>query len=113
MTLEESIRLAVLSGIEAGLRPLADRLEAIERRLGDVARDEYLTADQAASIAQVTPDTVRAWVASGKLRRYRAGAGRGLRVSRRELVALSNGESKKATPGEIDAVVNRALRRVK
>lgn len=47
--------------------------------------DDYLSIADAASVAAVTPKTVRAWISEGRLRRYHAG--RELRVKRSDLDA--------------------------
>ena len=47
------------------------------------SRDRYLPVAEAAEIAGVAPDTIRAWIGQGRLGRYNAG--RELRIRRSEL----------------------------
>lgn len=51
---------------------------------------EYLTTAAAATVASVTPETVRRWVRDQKLRGYRSG--RFVRVKRTELEQLLKGD---------------------
>lgn len=57
-----------------------------EERAPPPAGAEYLSVADAARVAAVTPQTIRAWMTAGRLRRYRAG--RELRVRRTELDEL-------------------------
>jgi excisionase family DNA binding protein len=50
------------------------------------ARSEYLSVQEAATIADVIPGTIRCWIDAGKLQRYQAG--RHVRVRRSDLDAL-------------------------
>jgi hypothetical protein len=65
------------------LRRVLREEHAAKRPANDV---EYLPVAAAAARAAVAPGTIRAWMAQGRLRRYRAG--RELRVMASELSAL-------------------------
>lgn len=72
---------------EAALREIIrDELKAVIRQeLGNkpAAVGDYVSASEAARIASVQVQTIRAWMRSGKLKEYKAG--RVLRVRRSEL----------------------------
>ena len=52
----------------------------------------FITQNQAADLAQVTPRTIRNWITAGYLTGYRTPSGRAIRVNRDELVrVLSSG----------------------
>ena len=72
----------------ASLRALIAQLveEALAQRAAVAANDEYLSPEQAASVARVSPATVRRWVREGKLPGHHAG--RRVRVKRSELESL-------------------------
>lgn len=81
--------------IEQTLRDLvAQEVRAEVRRVvSDAMRpDEYLSPATAAKLAEVTPETIRRWVKSGKLTRFGVSGAkkrtRVLRVSRLELERL-------------------------
>jgi excisionase family DNA binding protein len=57
-----------------------------EMRPSPTEAGEYLPVAGAASVAAVTPDTIRVWIGQGRLGRY--SAGRELRVKRSELEAF-------------------------
>jgi len=73
---------------------------AIRQELGKkpVTAGDYVSVAEAANIASVQSQTIRAWIRSGKLTEYKAG--RVLRVRRSELEAfLSAGPSPTTAPG--------------
>lgn len=85
---------------EAALREIIrDELKAVIRQeLANkpAAVGDYVSASEAARIASVQVQTVRAWMRSGKLKEYKAG--RVLRVRRSELeLFLATGPAADAT----------------
>ncbi len=85
MTMEDLIRSIVQDEVRALRDALPDLLRAALKARGPETK-EYLTTVEAAALAKVRPETVRAWVAAGSLPEHRAG--RELRVRRDELEAL-------------------------
>jgi hypothetical protein len=86
----------------------AEAVEAIARRAAEMvlatldARAEvrerpYLTPAEAARVAGVSPRTIRAWFAAGRLRRH-GGSPRRPLVERAELVALLDGRKPPPDP---------------
>jgi len=61
-------------------------------------RDRYLTVKQAADHAAVSADTIRTWLAAGRLTRYRAG--RCVRVKLSELERALQGEDEASPEAE-------------
>jgi excisionase family DNA binding protein len=94
---------------------LIDVLRAVIREELGARRsrpDEYLSVARAASVAEVTPGTIRSWIREGRLGRFRAG--RELRVRRTDLERLLLGEAPggMASPEErARAILARASRR--
>jgi excisionase family DNA binding protein len=72
-------------------------------------RDEYLDVAAAAALAKVHPQTIRAWIADGRLTRYQAG--RELRVLRAEIDAVLSAGG--ATPDPEKAALLALSRRRK
>lgn len=83
MTVEEIIRVTVREEVREALRPVMERLESVLTGGGPA---EYLTTREAAQFAKVHPNTIRDWVATGRLAGHHAG--RELRVSSVELRRL-------------------------
>ena len=103
---------------EHALRELiedATRRVVREELSREPGRDRYLPVAEAAEVAGVAPDTIRAWIGQGRLRRYNAG--REIRVRRSELDVFlaSPAEDAKSsghelTPEqEIDRLVQRKM----
>src|SRR5262249_47841992 len=85
---------AELPGLLADLRP------------GSHSGDEYLSVQSAAALAEVHPDTVRAWVKAGRLTEYRAG--RELRIlgsDLRRFLAAGGANGHHETPEEEAATI--------
>lgn len=74
--------------VDAVLRALiAEMVEtAVDRRLAELKRDDFLDTEAAANLASVTPATIRRWVRARRLRCHRAG--NRVRVRRSELERL-------------------------
>lgn len=80
-SLEDQIATAIEQRIGARLE------KTLARLLVDLGgADELLTVAQAAKVAKVKPSTIRSWIRKGHL--VSRGKAKGLRVSRKELVAL-------------------------
>jgi excisionase family DNA binding protein len=103
MTIEESLR----SIIREEFASLKQEI-LVELRRSQIAAPVamYLTTEEAAEIARVTPATVREWIKTGALRQRRSG--QRLLVSASELHAYLAGE---LLPDE-DLVVERELQRL-
>jgi excisionase family DNA binding protein len=82
------------------------RAALADARATNSEEDGYLSVQKAAALADVHPDTIRAWIKAGRLRGYRAG--RELRVLRSELCHfLEAGDSAdhRETPEEEAATI--------
>jgi excisionase family DNA binding protein len=70
------------------------------------APDEFLTVDQVAENVKVSPQTVRAWIRSGKLQAVRPSAGQGsgrtYRISRGALTQFLAGAEQQPPEKEVD-----------
>lgn len=93
MTIEALVKAAVAEGIREALPALRDTIRAEmdtarARRLDDATAD-LLTPTDAAAVVGVSVKTVRRWVREGRL--ANRGAGRGIRLSRAELLAVKAG----------------------
>ena len=66
-----------------------ERIAAALTRATKPANDEFLSTDEAAEFASVTPGTIRRWVRSKRLKRYNAGTH--IRVRKGELETLLTG----------------------
>jgi excisionase family DNA binding protein len=88
MTLDDAIRVAIRGELRAALREDLPELlrETLAVRAPASTDSPYLSTARAAKLAGVRPETVRSWIAGGKLPGHRAG--RLLRVRRDELEAL-------------------------
>lgn len=74
------------------------------------AAGEMLTIAQAAALAGYGVTKIRDWLKDGTLRRY--GEGRGVRVSRRQLLeVMARQQSPASTEADIERMAERALRR--
>lgn len=78
----DPIRDALVSFID-------ERIAAALNNLTKPANDDYLSTDEAAELAHVTPGTIRRWVRSKRLRRYNAGSH--IRVHREDLERFLKG----------------------
>jgi excisionase family DNA binding protein len=68
------------------LGPLRDMLRALIREeLAKLQTPDLLTTAEAAAFAKLTPETLREWIAAGKLKAARAG--RSYRIRRADLEA--------------------------
>lgn len=65
---------------------LREELRAALAELKPQPAGEFLTIRQASEVAKVAPDTLRRWIAAGRLRAHRAG--RVLRIARPALEAF-------------------------
>jgi hypothetical protein len=93
MSFEETIRETIRSEFERALRPLSERLDKMESRLGAANDAQFLSAPKAAALAGYkTTDVIHEWIRDGLLRPY--GHGR-IRVKRSELMSVLEGRKKK------------------
>jgi excisionase family DNA binding protein len=72
------VRQEVRAAVNEVLGPVLEQV-----RTGAAANVAYLSVERAAGVAEVHPDTIRAWVKAGRLPEHRAG--RELRIRRDEL----------------------------
>ena len=99
---EEAIRTIV----REELRPLRQVLEALKP---PPPATEMMTPVEAAELARRSPETIRAWVRKGKLKRY--GANGRLLVRWDELLKLLESESERVSDDELDTMAVRLLGR--
>lgn len=100
MSIEDTIRAAVAEGVREGVSAVLAQLRP--GKVDTLRAPRYLTTDQAAGIAAVTPETIRDWVKTGHLPEHRAG--RDLRVLFADLEAyMRRGSEQQPT----DAAVRR------
>lgn len=83
----DEVRLVVREEIQTGLKAHVNNVPV-------KMPDEFLSTQEAARIAAVTSQTIRAWMQQGKLQTYHAG--REKRVSHAELLRLLKSGSKNA-----------------
>lgn len=104
MSFEETLREA----IRRELAPLLAKLDGLAATGG---ADEWLTIEEAATLAKTSAVTIRSWLRRGVLKRR--GVGRVRRVSRAELLALAEPETPPEAPPdpEAAAVLYLAARR--
>jgi len=110
--LETLLRRIVAEEVERVVRPaletLRDDLQAALAARPPAAAATMLTTSQAAEQMAVSPATVRAWIASGRLRGH--GTERALRVRRDELLALRpdvDADEERDIPARALAIVRR------
>jgi len=93
---------AIRTIVREELRPIREALATLK---APAAEAELMTAAEAAELARCTPETIRAWVRAGKLKRY--GANGRLRVRRDEVLKLLQSETKRMTEDDLDAIASR------
>jgi excisionase family DNA binding protein len=96
MSLEETLRGIVREEVRSALREL---LPVSAPKTVGATPGAYISTAEAGALADVLPDTVRDWIAQGKLPGYRAG--REWRVRRDELEALMAHGAERA-PAAVD-----------
>jgi excisionase family DNA binding protein len=90
--IEEALFAIVSAAVEERLRPVIERLNALEVRLEQLEPDDTgLTYKQAAAALSVTPKTIRRWVDSNKIVRG-GGTPRSPRIARSEVRRLLHGQ---------------------
>ena len=95
---EEAIRTIV----REELRPLRQVLEALKP---PSPLTELMTAIEAAELARRSPETIRAWVRVGKLKRY--GANGRLLVSRADLLQLLETQPSRVSEDDLEQMAVR------
>ena len=95
---EEAIRTIV----REELRPIREALATLK---APAAAAEMMTGTEAAELARRSPETIRAWVRGGKLKRY--GANGRLLVRRDEMLKLLQSETERMTEDELDEIASR------
>jgi excisionase family DNA binding protein len=106
VTLEETIQAAVAREIDRALVELRRLLAELP------AKDSYLPVRDAAKLAAVHPDTIRAWMKAGQLPAHYAG--RELRVKLKELEAfMRTGGGTKGERPSIEDEAAQALARIR
>ncbi len=110
MSFDDVLSATIRDAVREAVREEVARLVADLKPAKRVDLPSYLSAEDAAAIADVTPDTVRAWVSEGRLPRY--GAGRLIRVRLDDLEAFLRrcGEAGVAE-ADLDAKANAILER--
>ncbi len=106
MTVEDAIRVAVREEVRNALREL---LPELARPVVPTAGlGVYLSTADAAELANVRPETIRGWIADGRLPGHRAG--REWRVRRDELETLmAHGRERAAVELDLDARAQEIL----
>lgn len=97
---------AIRTIVREELRPLREALATLK---APAHVSELMTTGEAAELARRAPETIRAWVRTGKLKRY--GANGRLLVRRDELLELLQSESGRVTDDELEAMAGQLLRR--
>jgi len=95
---------AIRAIVREELQPLREALAGLKVP-ASVA--ELMTAAEAAELARCTPETIRAWVHAGKLKRH--GVNGRLLVRRDQLLALLKSEPRGMTEGELEAIANQVV----
>jgi excisionase family DNA binding protein len=95
--------LRMLRSTVRELSDLVADLTLTDQRL----RSEFLSTQDAARIARVTPRTIRQWLALGKLRPYRSG--RLLRIRRSDLLQLLSAPSGPSNEASAESIAARVL----
>lgn len=95
---------AIRAIVREELQPLRDALAGLK---APASVAELMTAAEAAELARCTPETIRAWVHAGKLKRH--GVNGRLLVRRDQLLALLKSEPRGMTEGELEAIANQVV----
>jgi len=93
---------AIRTIVREELRPLREALAALK---APAAVAELMTPAEAAELARRSPETIRAWVRAGKLKRF--GTNGRLLVRRDELFKLLESESERVTDDELEAMAGQ------
>lgn len=102
-SMEEMLKDIVRQVVREEIRALVAELKA-------VAVPEILTVDEAADVAKLHHTTIREWVKDGSLPASRAGARRGIRIKRDDL--MKRLASKSTAPVfDLDAMADQMLGR--
>jgi hypothetical protein len=96
---------AIRTIVREELRPIREALETLR---APSATTEMMTANEAAELARRSPETIRAWVRAGKLKRH--GVNGRLLVRRDDLLRLLQSEPERVTDDDLEAMANRILR---
>lgn len=108
LALRDLLRDVIRDEVRAAIREeLASVLAAAPVASGGT--QEYLTTDEAASMARVEPATIREWVRRGDLRRHQAG--RELRVRRDELAAFLASGRRSEAEHNVESLAAKILQR--
>lgn len=106
MTFEETLKVTVREAMRDELRAIREELEPVLTRPAPPTAEVH-TVEEAAAIAKVKPSTVRAWIASAKLRATRPGAGRLYRIANADLMACLAASNPGAPADTSDAAQTR------
>lgn len=106
MSIEEALAATLLPMLRETVRA---ELRAALAEIKPQAPGEYLSATEAARIADVHPETVRQWVREGRLPRHQAGSA--LRIRRSDLESFLEAGSAKPTGETIEARAAAILNR--
>ncbi len=94
--IEDIVRRIIREELELALAPLRTDHDAPTPS----ATSELLTTSEAATLARVTPETVRAWVSAGRLAGHRSG--RRLLVRRSDLMDLLRASGNDPVAGAVE-----------